>query len=94
MRLVGREVLDRFCSKHADCRKWVGVWVADVTTSHWRVPQDIKTRYASASFLAHNVVIFNVRGNEYRLVTRVAYQTRIVIAEWIGTHAEYMKKYC
>lgn len=93
MRLVGRDVLDRFCSNHADCRKWIGGWVLDVTTSEWRIPQDIKSRYASASFLADNVVIFNVRGNEYRLATHVAYKTHLVIAEWIGTHAEYMKKY-
>lgn len=57
-------------------------------------PQDIKNRYASASFLANNKVVFNVRGGNYRLVTVIAYQTSIVVVEWIGTHAEYTKKYC
>ena len=43
--------------------------------------------------LERNTVIFNVRGNEYRLVTVVAYLTGVVVVEWIGTHAEYTKKY-
>lgn len=93
MRLVGRDKLDLFCAGHADCRKWVGSWIAEVTTTNWSTPQDVKRRFASASFLGQNVVIFNVRGNEYRLVTQIAYKTRIVVIQWIGTHPEYMKKY-
>ncbi len=93
MRVVGREKLHQFCTEHADCRKWISVWLADVGGSQWRTPQDIKSRYASASMLERNTVIFNVRGNEYRLVTCVAYQTGVVVVEWIGTHAEYTKKY-
>ncbi len=67
--------------------------VVDVGGSRWRTPQDIKDKYASASMLERNTVIFNVRGNEYRLVTVVAYQTGVVVVEWIGTHTEYTKKY-
>ena len=93
MRIVGREKLDQFCAAHADCRKWIGTWIVDVGGSRWRTPQDIKDKYASASMLERNTVIFNVRGNEYRLVTIVAYQTGVVVVEWIGTHAEYTKKY-
>ncbi len=93
MRVVGREKLDKFCAAHADCRKWISAWLADASGSRWRTPQDIKNRYPSASILERNTVIFNVRGNEYRLVTVVAYQTGIVVVEWIGTHAEYTKRY-
>jgi mRNA interferase HigB len=93
MRIVGREKLDRFCNMHADCRQWIANWISDAGSSSWRVPQDVKAKYAAASFLAQNVVIFNVRGNEYRLVTTIAYRTGIVVVQWIGTHAEYTKKY-
>ena len=93
MRVVGREKLEQFCAAHADCRKWIGVWLADAKGSRWRTPQEVKDKYSSASFLNKNMVIFNVRGNEYRLVTVVAYQTGVVVVEWIGTHAEYTKKY-
>jgi len=89
MRLVGRDKLDAFCVKHADARKWIETWLADVEAAVWATPQEIKDRYASASFLASNVVIFNVKGNDYRLEVMVAYKTGVVIVRWIGTHAEY-----
>ena len=93
MKLVGREALERFCVGQPDCRRWIGAWISDVRGSTWRSPQDIKDRYASVSFLADNVIIFNVRGNNYRLVVRVAYQVKVVSVQWMGTHADYDKKY-
>jgi mRNA interferase HigB len=92
MKLVGRVVLERFCAAQPNCRRWIAAWISDVQGSTWRSPQDIKAHYASASFLADSVVIFNVRGNNYRLVVRVAYQVQVVSVQWIGTHAEYDKK--
>ena len=93
MRIAGRSVLDLFCATHADCRRWIGNWIIETEASRWGTPQDIKYRYSSASFVG-NKVIFNVRGNDYRLVTVVAYRVGVVTIEWIGTHAEYTKKYC
>ncbi len=52
----------------------------------------IRDRYASASFLGGNRVIFNIKGNSYRLVVKVRFQNGIVMIEWGGTHAEYDKK--
>lgn len=48
--------------------------------------------YATASFLAGNVVVFNVKGNRYRMVTLIAYHTGTIIVRWIGTHAEYDRR--
>lgn len=89
MRIIGLSVLHDFSSKHADCRRWIENWVSDVRASQWSTTHDIKSRYASASFLANNIVIFNVRGNNYRLETQVAYRNGVVAIKWIGTHAEY-----
>jgi len=50
---------------------------------------DIKERYRSASFLADNTVIFNVKGNSFRLEVRIAYKTQVLSVTWVGTHAEY-----
>ena len=94
MKLVGREVLEQFCVASPDCRRWMGAWIVDVQGSTWRTPQDIKARYSTVSFLPDNVVIFNVRGNNYRLAVRIAYGVQVVLIQWIGTHAEYDKKYC
>lgn len=93
MRLVGRDKLATFMRKHVDARRWIESWLAEVELMVWRTPQDIKERYATASFLADNVVIFNVRGNNYRLEVQVAYKTSTIVVLWLGTHDEYTKRY-
>ena len=89
MKIVGRSHLVAFCRKHADVRKWIEHWLAEVEQATWTAPGQISARYASVSFLSDNVVIFNVKGNAYRLEVRIAYQTSVVVIRWIGTHAEY-----
>lgn len=92
MRIVGREKLDYFVRAHADARAWIENWIADTEKARWRMPRDIKSDYASASFLANNVVIFNVKGNHYRLEVLVAYNAGAVVIRWAGTHAHYSKR--
>lgn len=92
MRLVGREKLDEFVGAHADARAWIENWIADVESARWLTPQDVKNCYASASFLAERHVIFNVKGNRYRLEVQIAFNTGIVVVRWVGTHADYSKR--
>jgi mRNA interferase HigB len=89
MKVLDRERLERFCRKHTAARGWIESWLADVESAVWTSPQDIRRRYASASFLPEGVVIFNVKGNAYRLEVTVAYRTGVVVIDWIGTHGEY-----
>jgi len=93
MRVIRRQVLHTFCKDHADCRKWIANWIADIERATWKDSQAVRAGYASASFLHDNVVIFNVRGNEYRLETQIAYQAQVVMVKWVGTHAEYTKRH-
>lgn len=92
MQLLGLIQLDAFKRTHADSRGPLDVWQAEVEKAQWTGPQDVKNRYPSASFLADNRVIFNIKGNTYRLVVKARYQNGIVLIEWVGTHAEYDKK--
>lgn len=92
MKILGKNKLDTFAKKHADSRKALATWVADVERENWQSPNDIKAVYQTADFLADNRVIFNIRGNHFRLAVRVRYCNGIVLVEWIGTHAEYDKK--
>lgn len=92
MRVVGTDALHAFCLNHPDCRTWVRSWLAETRVTDWPNPQAIKSRYANASFLAGNTVIFNVRGNEYRLEVQIAYSAGIVRVVWIGTHADYSRR--
>jgi len=89
MKIVGTSRLDEFCLKHPLTRSWVKTWLAESRAAVWGTSFDIKKRHSSASFLQNNVVIFNVKGNEYRLVTQVAYKTGVVVVKWIGTHQGY-----
>lgn len=89
MKILDRERLERFCRSHADARAWIESWLADAESSVWASPHDIRKRYATASFLGGARVIFNVKGNAYRLEVTVAYRTGVVVVDWAGTHAEY-----
>lgn len=91
MRIVGRQILDDFKQRHADARSQVDAWVAEVEDAEWDSPNDIKARFASASFLPNNRVVFNLKGNSYRLDVKVTYKTKVVLIKRIGTHAEYDK---
>ena len=92
MLIVGRQKLHDFVGAHADARSWIENWIAATEQAVWQSPQDIKDAYASASFLGGNVVIFNVKGNHYRMEVNVAYATRTVVVRWAGTHAGYDKR--
>jgi mRNA interferase HigB len=92
MTLIGQDKIDAFVRRNVQGRKPIQAWVAEVKNAQWKTSKDIKNRYRSADFLRKNRVIFNVKGNSYRLVAKVAYQTGVVFVEWIGTHADYDKK--
>lgn len=89
MRVVGRPILERFVKTHVEVRPAADAWLREAMTASWRTPAEAKARYVSASFLAGNRVVFNLKGNKYRLDTQIAYQTGVVIVKRIGTHAEY-----
>ncbi len=88
MKVVGRPILAAFCREHTDATSWIEHWVAELEEATWTSPQMIKERYASASFPSGTTVIFNVKGNEYRMHMLVAYKTAVVAVKWAGTHSE------
>lgn len=92
MQLVHLEVLEALKNVHADARGALDAWRSEVERAQWAEPQDVKDRFATASFLADNRIIFNIKGNSYRLVVKVHFRKGIVIIEWGGTHADYDKK--
>ncbi|TDI36389.1 MAG: type II toxin-antitoxin system HigB family toxin [Acidobacteria bacterium] len=91
MKLVGRDKLTKFAKRHASARSAINAWVAEVERATWQTPTDIRERYSSASFLDDNVVVFNLKGNDYRLKVRVMLQSGVVVVLQVETHAEYDK---
>jgi mRNA interferase HigB len=91
MLVVGRKVLEDFSAGHADVRGPVAAWLSEVEDADWQSPVDVKARFPSASILAANGVIFNIKGNKYRLEVKVSYTSKTVFVKRIGSHAEYSK---
>lgn len=89
MKIIGKILLSEFAGSFADALNWIENWIADVESAEWDSPHDVRERYGTASFLKGGLTIFNVKGNHYRLEVRIAYQTKIVHVNWIGTHAQY-----
>ncbi len=92
MRLVGLGMLADFKKSHSLARKPIDAWMIEVEKANWQNSHSIKERYRTADFLSENRVIFNIKGNSFRLVAKVSYSLQIVVVEWIGTHAEYDRK--
>jgi mRNA interferase HigB len=91
MRLVGRQLLDDFAASHAEIRGPLRAWIGEVEEAEWQGPADVKARFPSASFLPENRVVFNIKGNKFRIETKVSYEILVVLAKRIGTHSEYSK---
>lgn len=89
MILVGKRALSEFARTHALARDAIAAWTLEVESASWQTPMDIKARYASASFLGNNRVVFNLKGNLFRLDVHVNYATQTVLVRRIGTHTEY-----
>lgn len=89
MHLVSIPTLLSFTIKHPDAKQVVSSWCDEAKKARWKQPADIKAQYASASILKNRRVVFNLKGNEYRLIVAVAYHVGFVYVKFIGTHAEY-----
>ena len=89
VRVFNRSTVRAFAEAHADARQPLFAWFAEVQTARWEGPGDIKTRYPSASFIAGTRVVFNIKGNSYRIVVAIKYEFHAVYIRFIGTHAAY-----
>jgi mRNA interferase HigB len=95
MRIIARRTLRTFVDKLAGRKDQraigaaIDAWYAEVSRASWRNSGDVKRLYATASIIGADRVIFNVKGNDYRLVVSVDYGKGAVWIKWIGTHKEY-----
>lgn len=89
MRVIAIARLRQFWEKHPDAEVPLRAWYAAASRAQWRTPADIKAAYRNASFLANDRVVFNIKGNDYRLVVAVRYEKGIMFIRFIGTHREY-----
>ena len=89
MRVIAVSHLRTFWENHPDAEQALKSWVDEVKQATWQQPADIKMQYRNASILKNRRVVFNIKGNDYRLITAVAYRYQAVYVKFIGTHADY-----
>ena len=91
MRVISKKKLREFWEKHSDSEQQLKAWFQETSNAEWNSPNDIKIEYPSASILADNRVVFNIKGNKYRLIVRINYDYGMTWIRFVGTHAEYDK---
>ena len=91
MNVISKRTLVKFYEQYPQAKSALEVWHSDARKSTWSSPADIKKIYSSASFLADNRVVFNIKGNDYKLIVHIDYPRKIVRVKFVGTHAQYDK---
>jgi mRNA interferase HigB len=89
MRIIAKRTLRAFWKRHADAEEPLLTWYREVEHEDWDTPAKVKAKYGSASIVGGNRFVFNIKGNDYRLVVRINYPYRVVYIRFVGTHAEY-----
>jgi len=89
MHVLARSKLRSFWETHPLAKEPLEAWLDEAEKVHWQSPVEIKQHYPRASILKDNRVVFNIHGNDFRLVVKIHYNTDMVYIRFIGTHAEY-----
>lgn len=89
MKVIAVSTLRRYWIRHPNAEQPLKAWYDEARHATWTSPQSIKNHYASVSFVGHNRAVFNIKGNDYRLIVAVAYRFQAIYIKFVGTHAEY-----
>jgi mRNA interferase HigB len=88
MRVIAISTLRNFWAKHPQAETPLRSWYADASRAAWKSPADIKAAHRNASFVGNNRVVFNIKGNDYRLIVAVHYNRGMMYVRFVGTHTE------
>lgn len=91
MRVIAVSTLKAFWEKHPQAEVPLRAWYAEASRADWGSPNAIKAAHRNASFVGNNRVVFNIKGNDFRLVVAVHYNRRMMYVRFVGTHKEYDK---
>ena len=91
MRIIARSTLRTFWERHPDSEQSLRAWFSEASAAVWKSPEDVKSIYRNASIIANNRVVFNIKGNSYRLIVHMRYDIGIIFIRFVGTHQEYDK---
>jgi mRNA interferase HigB len=89
LRVIAKKILRDFWGKHADCGQQLKSWYREAEKGEWKSANELKKDYPTASILGDNRIVFNIKGNHYRLIVRINFQYQMMWIRFIGTHKEY-----
>lgn len=89
MKIVAIKILREFWARFPDSEQHLKAWVDEARNATWTQPADIKEKYRSAGILKNRRMVFNIKGNDYRLIVSVAYRFQAIYIKFIGTHEQY-----
>jgi mRNA interferase HigB len=88
-RIFSKGTLREFWETYSDSEQYLKTWYDTAMNSDWKTPNDVKQTYANASILKNSRIVFNIKGNSYRLVVKFNFEKQWIFSRFIGTHAEY-----
>ncbi len=91
MRIVSRKKIIEFYSEHANSRTALEEWFHKVSKCEWESFNQLRLHFGTADYVGNNRVVFNIKGNDYRLIAIVIYVSQKVYIRWIGKHSDYDK---
>jgi len=94
MKIINKELIDRFITKHADSSNAVLRWMQQIEETKITNPNELKSIFSSADYIGNSRFVFNIKGNDYRLVAVILFSAGMLTVCFIGTHAEYDKIDC
>lgn len=89
MRIISKSTLKKIWLIHPDSEQQLKAWHKDASKADWENPHDVKKEYGSVDIIGNNRVVFNIKGNRYRLVVKIYYTRKLCYIRFVGTHAEY-----
>jgi mRNA interferase HigB len=91
MRIISVRTLKEFWEipGNGDSEQSLRAWYSEAKEAEWNGPNDIKSQYHNASVIGNNRIVFNIKGNKYRLVVAIRYEFKIVYIRFVGTHKQY-----
>lgn len=93
MRIIKEKTLTDYCKqrKYKKAEEAIKAWLYEIKHSNWNNANELKLKYRNASIINSKRVVFNIKGNDYRLIVDIEYKLKIVFIIWLGTHKEYDK---
>ena len=89
MRVIAIKRLREYWLQEPACEQALRAWYAEAEDADWKTPAEIKATYRNASILKDGRVVFNICGNNYRLVVKIRFDHATVYIRFIGTHKRY-----